>query len=471
VSKLMVVDDEQSICWGLSQLGTSIGHEVVTLSSAEQALERAGEFQPDVIVLDVRLPGIDGISAISKLRERAGEVPIIVMTAYGDLKTAVDAVRHGAFEYIIKPFDLEQVERALRRALASPAEPAEQPGTGGVGGLVGKSAALQLVFKNIALAAASNASVLLAGESGTGKELAARAIHQYSDRAAGPFVAVNVASLSPTIAESELFGHERGSFTGADQSRTGLLAQADGGTLFLDEVADIPMTTQVKLLRALEHGEVTPVGSNKPVKTNFRVVSATHQDLLQAVNQGTFRHDLYFRLCAFQITLPPLRERREDVAELANHFLQMVHRGNAPAPTISDAAFRELESRPWHGNVRELRNTIEHAVIVARSGVIGPEHFPPPTMSSPQEPHDETSAEGSIAGMIRAWTKAKLRSGTEITDLHEQMLRLVEPPLFGVVLDKHDHQFAAAARVLGIHRTTLRKRFDQYDMPDDPTTE
>ncbi len=469
MSTLLVVDDEQSICWGLSQLGTSIGHEVVTASSAEQGLELAQESHPDLIVLDVRLPGMDGISAIERFRESVGEVPIIVITAYGDLETAIRAVRNGAFEYILKPFDLETVERAVKRGLARGVAKlnGEQTPEPHVGGIVGNSPALQRVFKDIALAATSEASVLLSGESGTGKELAARAVHQFSDRANGPFVAVNVASLSSTLAESELFGHVRGSFTGAEHDRPGLLVQADGGTLFLDEIADIPMRTQVKLLRALEHGEVTPVGANEPVATNFRTICATHQDLLAKTKRGAFRHDLYFRLAAFRIEIPPLRERSEDIKALAEHFLASGKAGRSPR-TLSSAALRELESRPWHGNVRELRNVMEHAMIVARGGVIEPEHLPEPIAASQIMPEaEDTPLDESIAMLVQRWAAGQLESAEDEAQLHAELLRLVEPALFKAALQKHHGQCATAARRLGLHRTTLKKKLDEYGIADE----
>ncbi len=472
--KLLVVDDEQSICWGLTRLGESMGHEVVAASSAEQALELVEGFKPDVIVLDVRLPGMDGLTAIEHLREHVGHVPIVVITAYGDLQTAVQAVRNGAFEYLIKPFDLEQMQRALQRALESKqrVDP-EGLRAGNVEGLVGKTPEMQEVFKRIALAAASDACVLLCGESGTGKELAARAVHRHSTRSEGPFVAVNVASLSPSLAESELFGHVRGAFTGADESRTGLLVQADGGTLFLDEVADIPLPTQIKLLRALEHGEVMRVGSNETVTTDFRVVSATHQDLSQKVQNGTFRHDLYFRLCTLQIDIPPLRERRDDIEELAEYFLSGLATGaHASTSSLSSETLAELETRQWHGNVRELRNAIEHAVIVSRGGIITSDHLPPPAASNlvPARGHT-ASTEEEIASLVAQWAEAQFSNSPDADDLYDQLLRIIEPPLLRVAMEKKRDQCAAAARSLGMHRTTLRKKLDQHqitpsDSPD-----
>jgi two-component system nitrogen regulation response regulator GlnG len=447
----------------LSRLGQTLGHEVVTASSAEQALELVARQPPDAVVLDVRLPGMDGLTAMKLLRQRCGEPPIIVITAYGDLNTAVEAVRRGAFEYLIKPFDLQTAERAVRRALARGSQ--AQPGVRAenVAGLVGCSPVMQEVFKRIALAAASEASVLLCGESGTGKELAARAIHRYSRRADGPFVAVNLAALSPSLAESELFGHARGAFTGADRERTGLLLQAHGGTLFLDEVADIPLPAQVKLLRALEHGEVLPVGASQPVTSDFRVVSATHQELLAKIRDGQFRHDLYFRLAAFRIDLPPLRQRPDDIGELAEYFLASAAQPRVPASGFSADTLGELQRRPWYGNVRELRNVVEHAVIVARSGSIEPEHLPPPTPPVwPTAPMADRPLEDRLAELIRQWAEQQLAPSADEGQLYEDLLRLVEPPLLETVLQRHRGQCAGAARALGLHRTTLKKKLDQY---------
>ncbi len=467
MSKLLVIDDEQSICWGLRRLGESIGHAVATASSAEQALELAERDRPDVVVLDVRLPGMDGLTAMGRLRERIGQAPVIVITAYGDLQTAVEAVRRGAFEYLCKPFSLEQMERVLARAIDSLSQdPAKPAAAGPLQGLVGKSPGMQEVFKRVALAAASDASVLLYGESGTGKELAARAVHRFSRRGnaggnGGPFVAVNVAALSPTLAESELFGHVRGAFTDAHADRTGVLAQANTGTLFLDEVADMPLALQIKLLRVLDQGEVSPVGSNKTVRTDFRVISATHQDLEERVRAGAFRHDLYFRLRGFQIDMPPLREREDDVELLSQHFLEQVQ----ARASLPPAVLVELRRRPWYGNVRELRHAIEHAAILARGGPILPEHLPAPAVRSllPGDSSD-ASREREMVDLLKGWAEARLREQPPPAALYEQFLALVEPPLLDAALEAHKGSFAPAAQSLGLHRTTLRKKADQYKL-------
>jgi len=456
MAHLLIVDDEDSICWGFSRLAEEMGHTAGTAASAEEGLKLAAAARPDLVVLDVRLPGMDGLEAMRHFRDLLGGVPIIVMTAYGELPVAVAAVRNGAFDYLTKPFDLAVAQRAMERALASPApasDEASAPPSPLEDQMVGKSAAMQEVFKRIALVAASDACVHLRGESGTGKELAARAIHRYSRRAAGPFVAINVAC------------HTRGAFTGADQARKGLLEQADGGTIFLDEVADVPMAIQVKLLRALEHREVLPVGAGDPVLSDFRIISATHQNLPRQVAAGSFRHDLYFRLITFEIEIPPLRERRDDVPLLTEHFLTLLAaKSGRPVPPISGEAMEELGRLPWYGNVRELRNALEHAMVLARTGSIGPEHLPPPMAASPAS---DSIQEDALARLIGQWTESRLHAPEETGDLYERLLRVVEPPLLRAVMQHYRGQCAPAARHLGLHRTTLRKKLDQLGITDE----
>ncbi len=460
---LLIVDDEQSICWGLAKLAEQLGHAATTAVSAEQGLAAVGRLRPDVIMLDVRLPGMDGLAAMQHFQKAAPSVPIVVMTAYGELSTAVTAVRNGAFDYLAKPFDLAVAQRVIESALKHNARPTDAavrlPPKDPAGLIVGTSPPMQEVFKRIALVAQSDACVHVCGESGTGKELVARAIHRYSRRAAGPFVAVNMASLSPTLAESELFGHIRGAFTGAEQSRKGILEQASNGTIFLDEVADIPMALQVKLLRVLEFGEIVPVGGERAVRSDFRLISATHQNLQQRVAEGKFRHDLYFRLITFEIEMPPLRQRREDIGPLAEHFLDVLaDRNPGPRPSISPEALAELRQREWFGNVRELRNAIEHAMILARGGILSREQLPPPVLPAG---FGQVGQEEAIAMLIRNWAQAQLEGGGEVQDLYERFLRLVEPPLLKVALQHAGGQCLAAARRLGLHRTTLRKRLDE----------
>ncbi len=461
--EILIVDDEQTICWGLKRVAEGLGHCAETASSAEQGLELAAATLPDLIMLDVRLPGMDGLAAIEHFRLLAPAAPIIIMTAYGDLATAVAAVRQGAFEYLVKPFDLQVAERTIRRAAKwrdeAAGAPQTTPASVHAAGLVGQSTGIQEVFKRIALVAPSEACVHILGESGTGKELVARAIHQFSRRSAGPFVAVNVAALNPSLVESELFGHVRGAFTGADQPHRGLLEQSSGGTIFLDEVADIPPPLQVKLLRAVEHGEILPVGSARPTPIDLRVISATHQNLLDKVADGSFRHDLLFRLSTFQIDLPPLRSRRDDIRPLAEHFLWLLaDRNHTARLPLSDEALSELQQRPWYGNVRELKNAVEHAIILARGGTIGVEHLPPSIAAiRGTVPRDEEA----LGDLVRKWVESRLENGAAPDNLYEQLLAVVEPPLLEAVLEKHHGHRAAAAGTLGLHRMTLRKKLKE----------
>jgi DNA-binding NtrC family response regulator len=460
MSHLLIVDDEQSICWGLAKLAESMGHTAAAAASAEQGLEAAKVQRPDAVVLDVRLPGMDGLAAMQHFRDLLGVVPIIVITAFGDLTTAVRAVRQGAFDYLLKPFDLSAAKRALARAMEKTPPDVEMvetaPQEKSEYAIVGSSPAMQEVFKQIAVVANSEACAHLVGESGSGKELAARAIHRYSRRAKGPFVAVNMAALSPSLAESELFGHARGAFTGAENVHKGLIEQAHCGTIFLDEVADIPLALQVKLLRALEHGEILPVGGDAPVTSDFRLISATHQNLRQLVADGKFRHDLYFRLITFEIEIPPLRRRYEDIPELTNYFLDLLSAKNGlPRPGISTETIAELGRRAWHGNVRELRNALEHALVLSRGGSIAPEHLPEPMLPLPAVTAND---EQSLAALVRRWAETQLLVPVEEQDLYERFLKIVEPPLFETTLEHYRGQYVSAARRLGIHRTTLKKK-------------
>lgn len=474
MSRLLVIDDEPAICWGLKRLGEDMGHEVVACASAEEGLAAAAERPPDVVVLDVRLPGMSGLEAIDRLRDAAPEAPVLLVTAYGDLATAVEAVRKDAFEFVVKPFDLDPMRRAIERAVAhrrakpsdaslhDAANDASAPALD-VDGMIGASPAIRQAFRQIALAADAPTSVLLCGESGVGKELAARAIHKYSGRAGGPFVAVNIASLNPALAESELFGHVRGAFTGADQPRTGLLADAHGGTLFLDEVADIPLPTQVKLLRALERNQVTPVGGSDATPADFRVVAATHKDLLSLVQKGEFRHDLYFRLSAMKIRLPPLRERPDDIVPLAEHFLGQFAARTGRRLSLSRAARSELAGRPWYGNVRELRNALEHAAAEVRQGEIGAEHLPaslPQSALPPDLQGDGDDPAEQLAAAVRRWAEVRLADPAAAGQIYEEFLAAAEPELIARALAREPH-LQDAARVLGVHRTTLRRKIDQ----------
>jgi len=458
--RIVIVDDEPSICWGLTRLLRQSGYEIEALASAEEALPAIRERGADLVLMDVRLPGMDGLAALEQIRRDGHAMPVVVITAFGDLRTAVEALEHGAIEYLTKPFDLGQVRTvidrvfgALKHAQASAAPAARSDPLADE--LLGRSGAMQGVFKRIALAAPAEIPVLITGESGTGKELVARAIHRHSHRADKPLLTVNLAALSPSLIESELFGHVRGAFTGAETSRKGLLELAHGATLFFDEVGDVPLFVQVKLLRVLEQHEVMPIGDATPRPCDFRVIAATHRDLASEIRRGRFRQDFYFRLAGFDIPVPPLRARTEDIGVLANHFLTRSGQPNQPSSTLTAGAVRALEARPWFGNVRELRSVIERAALMARGLPITPAHLAPFTSVSHAA---EAEAASTLAEAVRQWACRELEDDAEIRDLYARFRTESERVLFDEVMERTDQNQRAAARILGLHRQTLRKK-------------
>jgi two-component system nitrogen regulation response regulator GlnG len=458
MSQVLIVDDEAAICWALRRVLGEEGYDVRVAASAEEALAEAERHLPDVVLLDVRLPGVDGLEALRQLRARSEQLPVVIMTAFGNLETAVGALGGGAADYLTKPFDPDQALEAVRKALAhAPRTRREPPSAGGpTDGFVGTSPAMQNVYKRIALVAPTEAAVLITGESGAGKELIARAIHRHSARAERPWVPINVAALSPGLLESELFGHVRGAFTGATASRQGLLEQAAGGTVFFDEVGDMPLEAQVKLLRVLEEQEVLPVGGNTARPAAFRVLAATHRDLLAEIRRGRFREDLYYRLAVFEIAAPPLRQRGHDVALLAEHFLRGSSRG--ARARFSDQALAALRARPWPGNVRELRNAIEHAAILARGQTVLAEHLPPPL---PLGEATSGAAGERFAPLVQQWLEERLQADPQAIDLYAQLLDEIEPPLLRGVLAHRQGNRQQAAATLGLHRMTLRKKLQR----------
>jgi two-component system nitrogen regulation response regulator GlnG len=463
MSNVLIVDDEPAICWAFEQALREDGHEVCSASSAEQAIAKTETFRPDVILLDVRLPGTDGITAMKELNARLSTTPIIIMTAFGSLETAVKALGSGAFEYLPKPFDLDEaigvVTRALESAeIQSSSSASDQGAISPKSGLVGSSPVMQALFRQIALVATRDVPVLITGESGTGKDLVAQAIHHHGHRATGPFVPICVPALSSMLMESELFGHVKGAFTGADTDRKGFLDLASGGTAFLDELGDIPITTQVKLLRVLETKTNCPVGSAEWKTTNFRLIAATNRDIEQLVAKDEFREDLYYRLNVFRIEVPPLRERLDDVPILASHFLRVIDSENELE--LSSEAVAELVSRPWLGNVRELRNAIEHAVVVARSRRIVPQDLPPPISDN----EVVASPTNELQQAVKRWIASELCTASveDVEGLLDKFLADCEPTILRQVLIATDGNRQAAARVLGMHRQTLREKLRKY---------
>ena len=462
---ILIVDDEPSICWGLQQLCTDKGYQSQAVSSVEAALKLAETTTPfDVIVTDVRLPGIDGLSALPAYQQSFPDVPVVVITAFGDLRTAIDAIQKGAFEYIVKPFDLNHVHSILEQSVATRRlrrRPETTPRTPDSEEndfrMIGSSPVMQEIYKQIALTTTTRAPVLVTGESGTGKELIARSIHHFGSSPQQPFVAVNIAALSPTLIESELFGHEKHAFTGADTQRIGLLEQANGGTLFLDEVAEIPIEIQVKLLRVLDLGEFNRVGSQDTIQSDFRLITATNQDLLSQVNHGDFRHDLFYRLRTFEIKLPPLRERKDDIPELVKFFLARLADGTHNHDLQVDESFiQRLKMQPWKGNVRELQSVVERAATVARGGILTADHIAN-FESDAVERGVGVSQSEAIKDWIAQWTRDHWEQ-QEDQPLYESLLEIIEPAIFSTAFELSGNQYSAAARKLGIHRTTLKKK-------------
>lgn len=471
-SVVLVVDDEPSICWGFEQLLGEKGHEVITASSAEEGLEKARQHTLSLIVLDVRLPGIDGITALPQFREVTGGVPVVVMTAFGDLETAVGAVQNGASDYLTKPFKLEDAARVCQAAIRPDTEVSDDDsgsnfetpsgGSEDAAMLVGRSSEMQQVFRQIALVADSDLSVLITGETGTGKELVAAAIHRHSRRHEQAYLPVAPVTLNESVIESELFGHVRGAFTGAGDDRKGLFELADGGTVLLDEIGDLPMAAQVKLLRVIEQGEFTAVGDVRPRKCDVRVIAATNRDLRDAVAEGTFREDLLYRLAAVSIHLPPLRNRAEDVPLLCEYFLRRI--GYPPNQSaITSELADELCRRSWWGNVRELRNAVEHASVIARGRPLKVSDFPVPQ----NDRTDRRDAASTVNAAVETWTRGQLDTESDQNDLHDRFLAATEPGLLRIVLEQTNGNRAAAAELLGIHRGTLRDRLKKYGL--DPT--
>lgn len=471
MSRILVVDDEPAICWSFEQALGDSGHVVTSASTAESALQAIETFDPELILLDFRLPGMDGLTALRQMRAVKSRAPVILMTAFGSLDLAVEALGQGVFDYLPKPFDLDDAVSIVTRALASrqakqiprSEEPVWQSE------IVGASRGMQEVFRQIALVAPLNVPVLITGESGVGKELVARAIHRHSGRNLERFVPICIPALSETVLESELFGHVRGAFTGAERTRPGLLQQADGGTAFFDEIGDIPLAQQVKLLRVLEDRQVIPVGGEAAQASEFRLIAATNRSLETLVGAGAFRQDLYYRLNVFRLHIPPLRDRPEDIPLLTERFLSQL--SPAGEITLGVDALNELQHRHWPGNVRELRSAIQSAAVVCRGGVITPDCLPRECMQL--HPGTETDVNQMLA-QLRLWAEQQIpeidlaESGSL---LYERFLQVFEPPVLAAALAAVKGNRKSAADLLGLHRETLRKRLRKHGLEDGDSPE
>ena len=458
-----IVDDDRSIRWVLEKALAREGIVYQSFSSAYEVLQALASTQPQVLISDIRMAGESGLLLLNKVKERYPQLPVIIMTAYSDLESAVAAFQGGAFEYLPKPFDVDHALALIRRAaneapVGAAAEPAgESPE------MLGRAPSMQEVFRAIGRLAQSSATVLITGESGTGKELVARALHRHSPRAAGPFVAINTAAIPKDLLESELFGHERGAFTGAQSSRRGRFEQAEGGTLFLDEIGDMPPDLQVRLLRVLSDGEYYRVGGHAPLKSNVRIIAATHQNLDERVRQGLFREDLMHRLNVVRLRLPPLSERREDIAPLARHFLQRSARDLAVETKIlSDDAQKVLASYAYPGNVRQLQNICHWLTVMAPGQRIDVADLPP-EVRAPQasEAAGADGAPGWHAELDRELARALARGETAVGDRLEKEF---ERTLILRALAHTGGHKMEAAQWLGWGRNTLTRKIQELGL-------
>jgi two-component system nitrogen regulation response regulator GlnG len=470
---ILIADDDRSIRTVLTQALGRSGYNVRTTGHAATLWRWVQDGEGDLVITDVLMPDENGLDLVPRIKRVRPDLRIVVMSAQSTILTAVKATQRGAFEYLPKPFDLKELLSVVARALMAPApidslaqanddETEKLP-------LIGRSTAMQEIYRTIARLTTTDLTVMITGESGTGKELVARALHDFGRRRLGPFVAVNMAAIPRELIESELFGHERGAFTGAHSRSQGRFEQANGGTLFLDEIGDMPPEAQTRLLRVLQEGEFTTVGGRTPVKVNVRIVAATHRDLRNLIRQGLFREDLFYRLNVVPIRLPPLRERSEDVPQLARHFLSVARDSGLPAKMLDGPATERLKTYRWPGNVRELENlmrrlaalypqeTIGAEVIaveladVAQAEATGPEAAP-------------TSLSAAVEGHLRRFLAAA-KDGMPGPGVYDRVLAEVERPLIQLTLSATRGNQIRAAQILGLNRNTLRKKIRELDIP------
>ena len=476
--KLLVVDDEPSIRFSVEQVFAKQDIEVLTAATADEGVRLVTEEAPDVVLLDIRLGNADGLEVFEKLREQDAKCLVIFITGHGTSETAIEAMKRGAYDYLVKPLDADQLQQVVSQAfeisrlMKRPAiveegdRAADKPDL-----LIGSSAGMRSVCKQVGRVAGQDVNVLILGESGTGKELVARAIYHHSRRSEAPFLAINCAALTESLLESELFGHEKGAFTGADRRRVGKFEQADGGTIFLDEIGDMAANTQAKMLRLLQEGRFERVGGNESITTNVRIIAATNKDLEAMIDKNQFRLDLYYRLRGLSILIPPLRERRDDIPELAHYFLFRFNRElDTSVTSIAEETLERLQEHPWPGNVRELQNTVREALIRSAGPTLLPEFLP-----------DTTSRESSLAPITLPETPAgaptweqfaqeidaAFRNGD--SNIHRRAAAILDHILVTTALNKTHNNQSEAADLLGISRPTMRAKIRALSDPSHNT--
>lgn len=463
LERILVADDEESIRWVLSKALSKKGYKIDLASDGHEALEKFRLNRYDLAILDIKMPGISGLDLLSRLQEKGSQTLIVIMTAESSMKNAVEAMKRGAYDYITKPFDLDTIDAILLKAAKAADISVEISRLKDElkdqyhldRAIIGQSKPMQEVYKVLGKVAPSDVTVLITGESGTGKELVARAIHFNSPRLGKPFLAINCAAIPRELLESELFGFEKGSFTGATERKIGKFEQANGGTLFLDEIGDMPLDLQAKLLRVLQEKEITRTGGTSTIPIDVRIVAATNQNLTDKVRSKEFREDLFYRLNVVPIALPPLRERRDDIPLLVDFFIQSAREKlGTSALGCTDEALRHLSQFSWPGNIRELENTIQRAALLSPNQLLTPEDFPVT---------QETAQDGNDCSLETLITN-KLRSAIgqmdvqELNNLYDMVLHQMERPLIRIILDKTRGNQVRTAEILGINRNTLRKK-------------
>jgi len=463
-AKILLIEDDIGITDTLRRVLVEEGHEVAVEKRGDDGLARAGKDSFNVVITDLRLPGLNRLALLRQLHAARPRLPIILITAFGTTQTAIEATKIGAYDYLLKPFNMPDMIALVRKAADSNRLMSEPVILGEPGAardaLVGQSAAMQSIYKEIGRVASKPVNVLVRGETGTGKELIARALYQNSDRANAPFISINCAAIPETLLESELFGHERGAFTGADTRRIGRFEQADHGTIFLDEIGDMTLGTQVKLMRVLQEKCLQRLGGKETISVDVRVVAATHRDLETAIRQKQFREDLYYRLSVVVITLPPLRSRSEDIPALVHYFLQKhgPELGN-PKPSIHSDALELLAAQTWPGNVRELENVVRKTVLLAQSYTINLDHVRAALNKNGELPYSSAKPFGEYVDDLLAVARRE-----ELSDAHARVLETAERELFTRAIRQAHGNQAKAARWLGVSRLTMKAKLVHFGL-------
>lgn len=467
MSLILIIDDDDQLRKSFTKLLIEEGHHVQSAASGEEGLQIVRTALPDVVVLDVRLPGMNGLDTFRAIHAVENKLPVIIMTAFSTTETAIEATKMGAFDYVLKPFDIPDMLKTITQALEtgrfmrSPVNMGDAPEKTDRDAIVGRSDAMQQVFKMVGRVASTDATVLIRGETGTGKELVARAIYQHSQRANKPFLVINCVALPETLLESELFGYEKGAFTGAAHRRLGKIEQAGGGTVFLDEIGDMPVNLQTKILRLLQEKKIERLGGRETIPVDVRIIAATNRDLETLISQALFREDLYYRLKVITIGLPPLRERTTDIPLLAAYFLdRFAAELGVENPGITEEAMAILTNSSWPGNVRELANTLQKTLIFNRGAPIGPSDISAALVGKDHAPRSES---GSLESDVRRWFRDAAKADRN-ENLYDSCMDFFARILIHEALRYTGGNRSRAARLLGMSRPTLHAKIDKYHL-------